>query len=135
MNRIVITFRDLRWRLRGLYGRYRRAWLYARRSLRADDAQIMILDCQLPAGWHPLTVLTVEDTLKQALETFQEHPELERLIADGCARVGHKWEDFSDTLYEARRWAIDAAQDYAANEGIVLALCDDDTDDTEGAAG
>lgn len=95
----------------------------------------MILNCQDPAGWYPLIVLTVEDTLEHAREMFHEHPELERLIADGCARVGHKWEDFGDTLYEARRWAIDVAQDYAANEGFVLAWRAGDTNDAEGVAG
>lgn len=64
----------------------------------------------------------MEDTLEQAFETFADHPELARLIADGCARVGHKWEFYGDELYEARRWAIDVAEGYAQDEGIRLPL-------------
>jgi len=78
-----------------------------------------------PAGWHPLLVLTVEDTLEQAREEFADHPELPRLIADACFRVGDKWEPYGDELWEARRWAINVALRYAADEGIALARLDD----------
>lgn len=90
-----------------------------------------MLECRDPAGWHPLTVLTVEDTLQQALEEYHDHPDLARLIADGCARVGDKWQDFGDTLYEARRWAIELAETYAAQEGIALARLEPGEDDTD----
>lgn len=129
MNRILATLRRLGWRLRERCRRYRRAWLYARRRLTADDAQIMILYCRDPAGWHPLVVLAVEDALTDALEQFHDHPELARLVADGCARVESKWEDLSDTLSEARRWAIDLAQGCAEQEGIVLRARDAEADD------
>jgi hypothetical protein len=84
----------------------------------------MMLDCRCPAGWHLLLVLTVEDTLEQAREDLADHPDLPRLIADGCARVGDKWESFNDELREARRWAIDLAKEYAADEGITLTALD-----------
>jgi len=83
-----------------------------------------MLDCHYPAGWHPLLVLTVEDTIEQARAIFADHPDLPRLIADGCARVGDKWEAYGDELYEARRWAIDVAEGYAADEGITLVRID-----------
>jgi hypothetical protein len=97
-----------------------RAWRYFTDSLSADDAQTIMIDCERAAGWHPLLTLTVEDTLEQARETFADSPDLRRLIADGCARVGRKWESCNDELYEARRWAIELAQEYAANKGITL---------------
>ena len=50
-----------------------------------------MLDCRYPAGWHPLLVLTVEDTLEQAREDLADHPDLSRLVADSCARVADKW--------------------------------------------
>jgi hypothetical protein len=78
-----------------------------------------------PASWHPLLLLTVEDTLEQAREEFADHPELPRLIADACFRVGDKWEPYGDELWEARRWAINVALRYAADEGIALARLDD----------
>jgi hypothetical protein len=103
-----------------------RAWRYAAGRLSADDAQHIMLDCRDPAGWHPLLVLTVEDTLEQAREDLADHPDLPRLIADGCARVGYKWESCGDELSEARRWAIDLAAGYAIDEGIALIRLDDE---------
>lgn len=100
--------------------RYRRAFHYAFGRLSADDAQEIIIDCEYPAGWFTLLALTVEDTLEQALEVYQDHPDLRRLVADGCERVHKKWEDHSDALYYARCWAIELAEGYAADEGITL---------------
>jgi hypothetical protein len=104
--------------------RFRRAWRYAFGGLSADDAQRMMLECREPAGWHPLLTLTVEDTLEQAQDTLLDHPDLPRLIAASCSRVGDKWESYGDELYEARRWAIDLAKSYAAQDGIVLFTSD-----------
>jgi len=116
--------RDRRYRFSFHIERWQRAWHYATHRVSADDAQRMMLDCRYPAGWHPLLVLTVEDTLEQAREDLADHPDLPRLIADGCARVGDKWESFNDELWEARRWAIDLAKKYAADEGITLTALD-----------
>jgi hypothetical protein len=102
------------------------AWCYATNRLSADEAQRITLDCRDPAGWHPLLVLTVEDTLEQAREDLADHPDLPRLIADGCARVGDKWDSYNDELWEARRWAIDLAKGYAADEGITLVPLEDE---------
>lgn len=116
------------YRFRSRLAQWRRAWRYANDRLCMDDAQRMILDCRNPAGWHPLLVLTIEDTLEQAREDFADHPDLPRLIADGCARVGDKWESYNDELWEARRWAINLAKGYAADEGVALIPIDDDRD-------
>ncbi len=105
--------------------RFSRARAYFCDRLNADDAQRIMLDCSYPAGWHPLLVLTVEDTLEQAREIFADNPELPRLINDGCARVASKWESYNDELYEARRWAIEIAEGYAAAEQITLIRLDD----------
>lgn len=118
--------RDHRYRAGYRIAQWRRAWRYAIGRLSADDAQRLILDCRYPAGWHPLLVLTVEDTLEQAREELADHPELPRLLADGCARVGDKWESYNDELWEARRWAISLAKEYAADEGITLTALDDE---------
>jgi len=111
-----------RYRAKDRAQRLSRAWHYFTDSLTEDDAQTIMIDCERPAGWHPLLVLTVEDTLEQARETFADHPDLPRLIADGCERVGNKWECHNDDLYLARSWAIEVAEDYAAQEGITLIL-------------
>lgn len=102
------------------------AWRYAVGRLSADEAQRTMLGCRDPAGWYPLLVLTVEDTLEQAREDFADHPDLPRLIANGRARVVDKWESYNDELWEARRWAIGLAKDYAADEGIALIALDDE---------
>ncbi|WP_324778750.1 hypothetical protein [Thiobacillus sedimenti] len=126
-----------RWfRARYHLARLSRAWAYFRDRLDADEAQRIMLDCEYPAGWHPLLVLTVEDALEQAREIFADHPDLPRLINDGCARVASKWESYNDELYEARRWATDLAADYAVAEGVILtrleAVGDHAASDTEG---
>lgn len=116
------------WRSRLFFrlDRLRRGLAYAAGRLSPDDAQRIFLDCQRPAGWHPLLVLTVEDALEQAREIFEDHPDLPRLLNDACARVADKWECYGDELYEARRWAMSLAKGYARDENIVLRLreCD-----------
>ena len=134
--RAVASHLDLwRWRAQNRAQRLSRAWRYFMGRLNADDAQSLTLDCRYAAGWHPLLVLTVEDTLEQARETFADHPELLRLIADGCARVGDKWESYNDDLHEARRWAIELAADYAATEGITLVRLDENAATASGEPG
>ena len=123
---VRVWVRDRCYRFRTRLAQWRRAWRYATNRLSADEAQRIMLDCRDPAGWHPLLVLTVEDTLEQAREDLVDHPELPRLIADGCARVGDKWESYNDELWEARRWAIDLAKGYADDEGITLAPLEDE---------
>jgi len=118
--------RDRCYRFRTRLAQWRRAWRYATNRLSADEAQRIMLDCRDPAGWHPLLVLTVEDTLEQAREDLADHPDLPRLIADGCARVGDKWESYNDELWEARRWAINLAKGYADDEGITLVPLEDE---------
>ena len=87
-----------------------------------------MLDCRHPAGWHSLLVLTVEDALEPAREEIADHPDLARLVADGCARVGDKWEPYYGELLAARCWAINLAKNYAADEGITLVLLNDELD-------
>ena len=69
-------------------GRWTRAWRYAAGRLSADEAQRLML----------------------AREEIADHPDLPRLVADGCARVADKWESYNDELWEARRWAIGLAK-------------------------
>jgi hypothetical protein len=124
--RSVASRLDLwRWRTKDRARRLYRAWRYFTDHLSADDAQTVMLDCRYAAGWHPLLTLTVEDTLEQARETFADHPELPRLIADGCERVGDKWESHNDDLYHAQHWVIELAEEYAAQDGIELVRLDD----------
>jgi hypothetical protein len=109
----------------------RRTWRYLTHSLTADDAQTMILGCRRQAGWHPLTILTVEDTLDLAREVFGANPELPHLIADACAHVGRKWMSTSDELHKAIRWAIVIAEEQASREGIVLRRREHDASDAD----
>ena len=111
-----------RYRLRSKWRRLRRAVLYARGRLSQDDAQDLLLDCCAPAGWHPLLILSVDDTLEEALETYDNHPTLRCMISQACIRVAEKWEDNSDTLYHAKKWAVQFAEQYAKQEGVTLTL-------------
>ncbi len=115
-----------RYRIEIRLSRYRRAWRYARNTLSADDAQWIFTDCEYAAGWHTLLVLGLDRTLERARERYEDHPDLPRLVNDGCARVASKWEDYSDNLSEAEDSAIERAVEYAEAEGITLTSIDDE---------
>lgn len=78
-----------------------------------------MLDCRRAAGWYPLLILDTRDALKQARELFADHPALPHLIEAACSLVASKWED-GDQGCEARRWAIELAEDYAKRTNIAL---------------
>ena len=59
-------------------------------------------------------------------EEIADHSDLARLVADGCARVGDKWEPYYGELLEAQFWAINLAKNYAVDEGITLVLLNDE---------
>jgi hypothetical protein len=122
---LVSGARRFRYRCRARLAHILRAWGYVVGRLSTDDARRIILDCRGLAGWHPLLVLKVEDTLEQVREEFVDHPELPRLIADACFHVGDRWTCSGDELWQARRGAIDVALRYAADEGIVLVRLED----------
>jgi hypothetical protein len=108
------------WAWRARLTRARRAWRYARGTMTADDAQSITTDCRYLAGWHPLAILSTESTLDFALEVYEDHPELARLVADACDRVGDKWDDYSESASAAQDWAMEKVAEYAAQEGIDL---------------
>ena len=72
-----------------------------------------------PAGTRS-SILDVQETLNEAREIFTDHPALPHLIAAACSRVASKWEGNGDDSHEARRWAIEIAEDYAAHTNIKL---------------
>jgi hypothetical protein len=115
-----------RWfyRARRRLARLVRAWCYCSGRLSAAEAQQIIRDCRYPAGWHPLVVLTVEDTLAQARERLGDHPDLPWLIAEGCIHVEQRWAGRGEDLQQARDWAIVLARRFAAEDGIVLSCRD-----------
>lgn len=108
------------YRIRNHFRRLLRAWCYLRNTLSADDAQIIIIECQHAAGWHPLTILSTPSTLERAQEKFGDHASLASWVSCACARVGEKWSsDGEDTGY-AEDWALDLVKDYAASDGVTL---------------
>ena len=113
----------VRWwcyRLSKTFERLQRAVQYGTGRLSADNAQHIMLDCRFDAGWHPLLILDVQETLTEARELFTDHPALPHLIAAACSRVASKWEGDGANSHEARRWAIEIAEDYAAHTNIRL---------------
>ena len=112
--------------------RLRRAAAYAFGNLTPEAAQLVMLDCRLAAGWHPLIVLATEDALEEAYQTYVYHPQIESLVAAACATVEYKYEPSGDTLYHARGWAIDLIARYAAEDDVKLTPLDQlfDTDVT-----
>jgi len=117
--------RKWRYRLATNGQRLRLAWSYAFGWLSQDDAQHVMLECRALAGWYPLLILSVDETLEQARENYTDHPALAQLIDSACARVGDKWEDYGEAIHEARRWAIEVAADYARQLNIVLVPWED----------
>jgi phage tail sheath protein FI len=134
LNTVASRLSRARYRTAASLKRLARAWGYFTGRLGEDDAQRIMLDCRNAAGWYPLLILTVEDTLQEARETFVDHPELPRLIADGCAGVAHKWESHNDELYTARGWAMGLALRYAADEGITLRRLSEEGDEVKAAS-
>lgn len=112
-----------------------RAWGYFTGHLTAGDAQTIMLDCRRAAGWYPLLILCDDNVLEEARTVYADHPELPRLIADGCARVEQKWQLHNDELDMACRWAIDLAKEYATAEGIKLTRLDEKADADGGTGG
>jgi hypothetical protein len=68
------------YRLREQARRLRRGLAYVFGRLTPDGARALMLECRGPAGWYPLLILSAEDALEDAQETFIYHPELPRLI-------------------------------------------------------
>ena len=61
----------VRWwcyRLSKTFERLQRAVQYGTGRLSADTAQHIMLDCRFDAGWHPLLILDVQETLTEARE-------------------------------------------------------------------
>jgi hypothetical protein len=133
LNTVTSRLSRTRYRTAASLKRFARACGYFTASLSEDDAQRIMLDCQHQAGWYPLLILTVEDTLQEARETFVDHPELPRLIAHSCAGVAQQWESHNDELYTARGWAIGLALHYAAEQGITLTRLSEDDDAVKAA--
>jgi hypothetical protein len=97
-----------------------RAWAYLAGQLSVAEAQQVIRDCRSPAGWHPLTILTVDDVLALARRTFIDHPELPWLAAEACLHVERRWYSGGDDLEQAQSWAVELMQRYAPDDGIML---------------
>lgn len=108
------------WRWRGRITRYRRAWRYARDTMTEDDAQWITTDCRDVAGWHPLASLCNESVMELALDVYEDHPDLARLVAEACSRVGYKWDDHSESASAAADWAMEKVAEYADLENIEL---------------
>jgi hypothetical protein len=132
-TRLWIAFQVILIKMR--YRHLRRAWQYATHTLSADDAQTVMLGCRRPAGWYPLTILTVEGALEVATEVFDDHPELPRLIADACAYVDRKWMPSGEELHGTIWWAIEVAEEQAARERIGLRRRDHGTEIVDGDGG
>ena len=126
LEKLVQNARIWRYRLATSAQRLRLAWRYAVGRLSQDDAQYLMLECRTRAGWYPLLILSVDETLAQARENYTYHPALAQLIdSRACARVGQKWEDYGEAIHEARRWAIEVAADYARQLNIALVPWED----------
>ncbi len=123
------VFRDRRRTIKRRVRRAVRAWRYFSGRLSADDAQTIILDCQDAAGWYEFSTLAVDDVLEQAQDIFADHPDLPKFVAAGCVRVWRLWEGSNHQLDLARDWALEAAQEIAADAGVLLARRADEADE------
>jgi hypothetical protein len=107
------------------YQRLRRALAYATSRLSSGHAQDIILDCHDAAGWYLLMIITPDDVLDRAITLHGEKARvLEPHVHAACSHVSHKW-DSGDDYCQALDWAVDAAVDYARQDGIEL----DETED------
>lgn len=119
-------FSAWRWRMLQRWQRLRRAVAYATGRLSQDDAQSIILDCRLPAGWYPLMTLSPDDVQDMAIGLYGDAAlPLRPYLHGACECVARKWDQPGDEHWHAREWALDLALQGAAQDGIVLTLLDD----------
>lgn len=130
----MIGFSDLRSRLRSRLERWQRALAYARDRMSEEQARRIFSDCQHPAGWFPLMVLSADDVLEDARAFWNEHPDLPRLARDAADRVSQKWDDHGDSYSAATEWALEKVEEYAEAEGIKLVVCGGETTTHKGEA-
>ena len=123
MNRSLSAWR---WRMLQRWQRLRRAVAYATGHLSEDDAQSIILDCRLSAGWYPLMTLSPDDVGEMATGLYGDAAHsLDPYLDGACECVARKWDQTGDEHWHAREWALDLALQGAAQDGIVLSLLDD----------
>ena len=93
--------------------------------LSQDDAQSIILDCRLPAGWYPLMTLSPDDVHDMAIDLYGDAAHtLDPYLHGACECVARKWDQSGDDHWHAREWALDLALQGAAQDGIVHSLLD-----------
>ena len=127
-------FNHAKWRLRHRLARYRRAWRYAINRMSEDDADEMRYDCQLVAGFYPLSALTYEDALRECEERFGPSPELSAAVRIACERVHSKWPDYGENSDAARDWVMDLVLEQERRGDLTLAdSWDDEAEEREDA--
>lgn len=108
----------LYWQTKIQLDRWRRALAYGAGRLTDRQALDVIFDCEPFARCYGLVHLSETDALDDALDRFEDHPKLADFIAEGCQHVASKWEDYNETAFYAKDWAINKAAEYAAMEGV-----------------
>ena len=109
------------WLIREHSQRLRRAFAYATGRLTADDAQIIMIDCRYAAGWYSLMTITPANVLNLAITRYGDPAHLLKpYVAAACDYTERKWE-VGDHTYCALDFALDAALEWAAQDGIDIA--------------
>jgi hypothetical protein len=117
---------SLRWRLEYKLRRWARAWHYARGTLSKDAASQVRWDCQDAAEDYTLISLSVADVYDNALERWEDHPDLRGLCAEAAGRVASKFDDYTEVRSSCTDWALELVGDYAESCGITLAEIEED---------
>jgi hypothetical protein len=107
------------------FERLRRAWKYGFGNLSAEEARQVISDCRQTAGWHPLLLLSVDDTLKHIRNAYVDHPALRRLATRACEEIERKCGRDWNELRDAKEWAAKLTRTFAKDEGLVLTKWED----------
>ena len=120
------TIRIYRYRLRQHAQRIAIGLRYAMGRTSQADAETMLYECSEIAGDWTLSSFSAGDVIEDALEEYEDTPELRAICKSAARRVWNKWNGSGDEAGAARDWAMDLVREWAGQDGLSGLPSDDE---------